>query len=146
MAVLNRTLERAPPRAVPSLRLGPVLLIAAAAIGIIGLLQVVQSSGAATTNFSIQRLEQEKLEVQILVHQLEAEVASLASLSRAEREGRERLGLVPPEALESVQVNVAWPAADQPRLPTRFAPEEQAEVDGQDSSWWRDLLGLLPFN
>ena len=146
MAVLDRTHERSQHVATASLRMGPVLLVAGAVILIIALLQVVQTSDAATTNIAIQWLEQEKLELQTLGHQLEAEVASLSSLSRVEREARERLGLVPSETRESVEVNVAWPAADQPRLPSRFAPEREAEVDERSSPWWRDLLGLLAFD
>ena len=146
MAVLSHTLERTQRRAKVSIRMGQVLLLAGAAIGVIGLLQVVQTSDATTTSFAIQRLEQEKLEVQSLVHQLEAQVALLSSLSRIEGEARERIGLVSPRAQEAVEVNVAWPAGNQSRLPTRFAPEEEAEVDGQGAPWWRDLLGLLPFD
>ncbi len=148
MAVLNRTLERAQPKATVSLRLGPVLLVAGLAIVIIALLQVVQTSEATTTSFAIQELEQERLELETSVRQLEAEVAALSSLSRIEQEAR-RLGLEPPQARESVEVNVAWLAADEERLPTRFAPGEQGQagVDGHpdSSGWWRDLLKLLPF-
>ena len=146
MAVLNRTIARTRPKAAPTAGLhpGPVLLIAAAAIVIIGLLQVVQTSEATTKSFAIQRLEQDKLELEASVRELEADVAALSSLARIEQEAR-RLGLKPPEAREAVEVNVAWPGADAP-LPTRFVPEgEEAGPAGEDSSWWQDLLRLLPF-
>lgn len=146
MAVLNRTLSRTQPKASTALRLGPVLLVAGLVVLIIALLQVVQTSEATTTSFAIQRRQQEKLELEASVRQLEAEVAALSSLSRIEQEAR-RLGLEPPQAQESVVVNVAWPEADQQRLPTRYAPvgEEPIEVKREDSSWWQDLLKLLPF-
>ena len=146
MAVLNRTIARTRPKAAPAtgLHLGPVLLIAGAAIVIIGLLQVVQTSEATTKSFAIQRLEQDKLELDASVRELEADVAALSSLARIEQEAR-RLGLKPPEAREAVEVNVAWPGADAP-LPTRFVPEdEEVEPAGKGSPWWQDLLRLLPF-
>lgn len=146
MAVLNRTLSRTQPKATAALRLGPVLLVAGLVVLIIALLQVVQTSEATTTSFAIQRLQQEKLELEASVRQLEAEVAALSSLSRIEQEVR-RLGLEPPQAQESVVVNVAWSEASEQRLPARFAPvgEEPIEVKREDSSWWQDLLKLLPF-
>ncbi len=148
MAVLNRTLARTRPKATPALRLGPVLLVAGLAIVVIALLQVVQTSEATTTSFAIQELEQERLELETSVRQLEAEVAALSSLSRIEQE-TQRLGLVPPQARASMEVNVAWPGADEQQLPTRFAPpeEEQAESEGHPdaSGWWQDLLKPLPF-
>ena len=148
MAVLSRSLERSQRLAMASPRIWHVLLVTAAAIGVIGLLQVVQTSDATTTNFAIQRLEQKKLEAQTEVHQLEAQVAFLSSLARIEREASERLGLEPPVAQQAVEVNVAWPASDQPQLPTRFLPvgEAGAEGDADESPWWRDLLGLLSFD
>ena len=149
MAVLNRTIARTRPKAAPTagLQLGPVLLIAGAAIVIIGLLQVVQTSEATTRSFAIQRLEQRRLELEANVRELEADVASLSSLSRIEQETH-RLGLTAPEAREAVEVNVAWPGAEAP-LPSRFAPQgadEEAEPAEKDSPWWRDLLRLLPFD
>ena len=110
------------------------------------MLQIVQTSEATTASFGIQALEQEKLELGAQVRQLEAEVAGLSSLARIEQEAK-RLGLVKPQAVRSVDVNVAWDGASIERLPTRYSPDEhaQSEEAEQGSSWWRDLLGLLPF-
>jgi cell division protein FtsL len=123
-----------------------VLLVAGFAIVVIGLLQVVQTSEATTTSFSIQRLEQERLELRAAVSDLEAEVAGLSSLARIEREAK-RLGLEPPVAREAVQVNVPWPGGEA-FVPMRFAPAgDAAEVDGhpEESGWWEKLLKPLPF-
>lgn len=146
MAVLNRAVGRTEPKAAPTLRLGPLLLIAAGAIVVIGLLQIVQSSEATTASFKIQTLEQQKLELETSTQQLEAEVAALSSLSRVQAEAK-RLGLVPAQALGSVEVNVPGPANEVGRLPSRFAPSEtkQTTGDGQGASWWRSLLKRLPF-
>lgn len=125
------------------------MLIAGLAVAIIALLQLSQRSEATTTSFAIQGLEQEKLELRTTVRQLEAEVAALSSLSRIEREAV-RLGLEPPRARESIQVNVVWSAVDDGLLPTRFAPagEAEAKEEGRSerSAWWQELLELLPFN
>ena len=148
MAVVNRSIARARPKAVPTLRLVPVLLIAGGAIVVIALLQVIQTSEATTTSFAIQRLEQQRLELEASVQGLEADVASLSSLDRIEREAQ-RLGLQPPKKQKTVEVNVAPPGAEEDWLPSRFAPagddqaEEHAGSDG--SAWWEDLLDLVPF-
>lgn len=146
MAVVNRTIARAGAKPAPALRLTPVLLIAGAAIVIISLLQVIQTSEATTASFAIQRLEQRRLELEASVRGLEADVAALSSLDRIEREAR-RLGLQAPQAEETVEVNVPAPAMDENWLPSRFAPSEQPEEDGSSdgSAWWDDLLNLVPF-
>ena len=143
MAVVSRPFERAQAKVTSSLHLTPVLLVAVAAIAVVALLRVVQTSDATTTSFSIQRLQETKRELEANVSQVEAEVASLASLSRIEQEAR-RLGLQAPKGRQSVEVNVPWPAEEE-GLPTRFAPGDEAEVSEQGSSWWRDLLELVPF-
>lgn len=113
---------------------------------IIGLLQIIQTSEATTRTFAIERLEQEKLETGAEVRQLEAEVAGLSSLARIEAEAK-RLGLVQPLSVQSVEVNVPADETAVDQLPTRYQPvEQQAEETEQDAPWWRDLLGLLPFN
>ncbi len=125
------------------------MLIAGLAVAIIALLQLSQRSEATTTSFAIQGLEQEKLELRTTVRQLEAEVAALSALSRIEREAV-RLGLEPPRARESIQVNVVWSAVDDGLLPTRFAPagavEAKEEGRSEQSAWWQELLEFLPFN
>ena len=143
MAVLNRPFDRSPARATSAIHLGPVLVVAVVAIAVVALLQVAKTSDATASSFAILRLKQERLEIEVGVRQLEAEVASLASLSRIEQEA-ERLGLQPPAGRASVQISVAWPAEAE-QLPTRYAPNIEPELGQQNSSWWRDLLEFLPF-
>jgi hypothetical protein len=114
---------------------------------VIGLLQIIQTSQATTANYQIQKLEQQKLELGAQVQQLEAEVAGLSSITRIEAESN-RMGLQKPQAVQAVEVNVPVEDASVNHLPTRFAPEVQAEpkASGGDSPWWRDLLRRLPFN
>ncbi len=162
MAVVSRIVAPARPKLAKTktgglrLQLVPLLLLAAGAVAVIGLLRVVQTSQATTASFAMQSLQQDKLELETSVRQLEAEVASLSSLDRIERDAK-RLGLELPERVSYLSVNVAWPATAEDLLPARFAPpEDEASlagpaadgVDGslENPSWWRDLVNLLPFN
>jgi len=145
VAVLNRTLDRSEPRPAPSLRLAPVLLVAGLALVVIALLQIVQTSEATTTSFSIQTLKQDKLELESTVRGLEAEVGRLSSIERVEREAA-RLGLQPATSRMTVNVNVPLPATTGGALPSRFAPDEANEIEADGSPWWRELLEALPFN
>ena len=152
MAVLNRALPRAHSRGkaqptTATLRAGPILLIAAVIIVIIGLLQIIQTSQATTRTFEIQKLEQQKLELGAEVRDLEAQVAGLSSLPRIQAESQ-RLGLVRPQSVEAVEVNVLAPDESVDRLPSRFAPagQPQPQEAKNDAPWWRDLIGSLPFN
>ena len=156
MAVVQRTIAPAKPKTGGlRLQLVPLLLFAAGAVAVIGLLRVVQTSQVTTAGFAMQSLQQEKLELGTNVRQLEAEVASLSSLDRIEREAK-RLGLELPERVSYVSVNVARPATAEDLLPARFAPAQDdapagsaaGGVDGspEKSGWWQDLLNLLPFH
>lgn len=145
MSTLERSIARAGPKAAvkaPTPGLRAMLIAAGLAVVGAGLLQVVQTSNVTTTGYEIQGLEETRLEWDARVHQLEAEVASLASLDRIEREARGRLGMVPAERRLYMEVNV--PVPPQQLLPTRFAPAEQPE-ESSSGSWWQDLLDLLPF-
>ena len=151
MAVVNRALPRSHSRrkaeaTIVNLRAGPILLIAAVAIVIIGLLQIIQTSQATTRTVEIHKLEQQKLQLGAEVRELEAQVAGLSSLPRIRGESQ-RLGLVRPQSIEAVEVNVGVPDEAVDRLPSRFeAGQVQLQEADEDSPWWRDLIGLLPFN
>ncbi len=145
MSTLDRSIPRAGPKAAlkaPAAGLRAMLIAAGLAIVGAGLLQVVQTSNVTSTGYEIQGLEEARLEWSARVHQLEAEVASLASLERVEQEARGRLGLVPAERRLYLEVNA--PVPPQQILPTRFAPAEPPE-ESSSGSWWQDLLDLLPF-
>jgi cell division protein FtsL len=146
MAILNRAAVRTQAKdSVPSIRLGPWLLAAAVVVAVIAALQLYQTSKATTASYQMQGMEQQKVELETSVRQLEADVASLSSLTRIQQEAQ-RLGLQPAQARTSVQVNVPLPA-ERVRLPTRYAPQlNQAKVGGQQASWWHRLLKHLPFN
>jgi len=133
------------PFARPSFRpwsLWRLLALAFGAVALLGLLQVIQTSDATSTAYTIDRLEQERLDWSAQVHSLEAEVASLTSLDRVEREARDRLGMVPAENVLYLGVDV--PPPQQQLLPRRFSASEPS-VSEPGTSWWQALLKLLPF-
>jgi cell division protein FtsL len=106
----------------------------------IALLQVLQSSNFANTGHQLQILEQQKTDLTAQQHQLEAEVAALASLDRTERAARDRLGMVPARNIQYVSVNVEAP--DEPLLPRPLLKLKPAEVPSEP--WWRSLIKALP--
>lgn len=133
------------PLAQTSLRLWSlrrILALAFGAVALLGLLQVIQTSDATSTGYNIRRLEQERLDWSARVHRLEAEVASLTSLERMEREARGRLGMVPADKVLYLEVDVP-PPRQQP-IPRRFSPSETG-AGSAGAPWWQALLKLLPF-
>jgi cell division protein FtsL len=139
VSVIGRPLAR------PSFRLWNlrrVLALAVGAVALLALLQVIQTSDATSTGYAIQRLEQERQDRSADVHRLEAEVATLASLDRVEREAKDRLGLVPAEKVIYLQAPVAPPS--QQLVPRRFYPADSSAGE-TGTSWWQALLKLLPF-
>jgi cell division protein FtsB len=104
----------------------------------IALLQVLQSSNFANTGHQLQKLESEKTDLQAQQHQLESEIAALASLDRT---ARERLGMVPAKNIQYVTVNV--PAPDEPLLP-RPLLKMTAPVEAPSEPWWKSLWKALP--
>jgi cell division protein FtsL len=120
-----------------------VLTIALVAVGLAGLLPLLQSSQTTTTGYNIRQLERQRNDWEARTHELEAEIASLAALDRIEEEARQRLGMEAPERTVYLTVDVASPES-QP-IPDRFLPPEKQANAKEDQSWWQSLLDLLPF-
>jgi cell division protein FtsL len=119
-----------------------VLTIALVAVGLAALLPLLQSSQATTTGYSIRQLERQRNDWEARIHELEAEVASLASLDRIEKDAHDRLNMQAPEDTVYITVHVASPES-QP-IPERFLPPKNQETSQPDKSWWQSLLDLLP--
>ncbi len=149
MAVLGRTVEgaRQAAEAARPARRARALYVVLAAVAILALLRVVQTSDATTKGFSIQELQQTELELRAQVNELEAEVASLSSLDRIDRDAR-RIGLTEPADRWGVQVNVPPPETGDLGLPARSGSgnTEQAKESDDGTAWWEDVIDLLPFN
>ncbi len=116
------------------------IAVALTTAAVIALLQVVQSGSFAHTGQMLQQLEAERSTLKAEVHDLEAEVAALASLERTERVARERLGMVPARHVEHISVEVEAPSG--PLLP-RPLVEPSAETQ-PDEPWWQSLYRALP--
>jgi cell division protein FtsL len=147
MALLNRTLERAQaaPRIRAALRVPPLLPVAIVIVVGLGLVRIIQSSEATTTNYSIQELEQRRLEARTVNSELEAEIARLSALDRIQQEA-ERRGLVPAREQEVVSVNVPPPVVDLPGSAGAGTEREEGSSEGADNSdWLENALDLLPF-
>ena len=97
-----------------------VLTIALVAVGLAGLLPLLQSSQATTIGYNIRQLERRRNDWEARIHELEAEIASLAALDRIENEAGQRLNMQAPEHTVYLTVDVASPES-QP-IPDRFLP------------------------
>jgi len=120
-----------------------VLTIALVAVGLAGLLPLLQSSQTTTTGYNIRQLDRQRNDWEARIHELEAEIASLASLDRIEKEARQRLNMQTPE--QTVYLSVDVPSPDSQPVPDRFLPPKQQDSVKEDQSWWQSLLDLLPF-
>jgi cell division protein FtsL len=120
-----------------------VLTIALVAVGLAGLLPLLQSSQTTTTGYSVRQLERQRNDWEARIHELEAEIASLASLDRIDKEARERLHMQTPE--DTVYLTVDVPSPESQPVPDRFLPPKNQPTIKEDQSWWQSLLDLLPF-
>ncbi len=125
-----------------SLSLPVVLTMAVVAIGLAGALSLLPSSQATRTTYDMRELEMARDDWQARIHELEAEIASLGSLERIDREARERLGMVPPT--ETIHITVDVPAPEKQILPERFLPTREEKTEEDRQSLWESLLDFLP--
>lgn len=142
-AATIRAGTRAGSGAVPSMRLLrrlPGLLLASlalAAVAGVGLLQVLQSSRAASAGYEIRRLEDRRDELNAQIRLLEVEVANMSHSDRIYQQATTRLGMVPVE--RTMRVAVGVPAPRVAPLPERYVPA--IEVIGPlPQPWWIGLL------
>ncbi|MSP21629.1 MAG: hypothetical protein EXR66_01160 [Dehalococcoidia bacterium] len=133
--------------AVPSfglLRRLPGLMLASlalAAVAGVGLLQVMQSSRAASAGYEIGRLEDRRDELSAQIRLLEVDVANMSHSDRIRQQATTRLGMVPAE--RTIRVAVGVPAPRVAPLPERYVPP--VEVIGPlPRPWWITLLESLP--
>jgi cell division protein FtsL len=122
-----------------------VLPVAVAIIIALGLVRIIQSSEATTTNYSIQDLEQQRLEARTVNSELEAEISRLSSLDRIQKEA-ERRGLVRPQEQDVASVNAPPPVVELPGPGSGSSEsDERSRQSEGDSGWLDDALDLLPF-
>ena len=134
--------ERAVPRKEGrQLSLPSLVTICLVVIGLAGLLPLIQSSNATSTSSSVLQLERARNDWQARLQELQADIATLGSLDRIEREARGRLGMVSPS--ETIYVVVDEPVPETQPVPLRFLPSKTEQPRHEDS-WWESLLGKLP--
>jgi hypothetical protein len=147
MAALNRTATAAP-RFIPRRVSGRTLvLLAGMLVVLIAGVRVHQFSRLTSTGYQINDLERIRDARLARNHQVEAEVAALSSLARADWQARTTMGMVPPS--QRIEIAVNQPVPERQTLPTRFLPVEPAASTNvepaEDAPFWRRLLKLLPF-
>ncbi len=146
MATLARTTQRATltlPQAaratrIPRTLLAAIVLLLAATVG---LLQVLQTSHAATAGYELRTLERERAALSAQVRLLEAEIASTAAEGKTREQAIQRLGMIP--AQQRLRIAVDTPAPAQPALPKRYVVRPQA-TEPPPLAWWEQLLQYVP--
>jgi len=147
MATLPQAGHRGAERAAPAIarpRRLPGTLIAGIALLIlaaVGLLQVLQTSRAATAGYELRALENERQTLGAQVRLLESEIAQQARADQVRKTAVERLGMVPPQ--RTVHVSVDTPAPARMPLPERYVVEPQP-IQAPSLSIWEQLLRKLP--
>ena len=123
-------------------RPGRLLLVVLLLLGLAPPAYLLQTGGALTTGYEIQKLERERTAWTNRNQQLEVEIARARSLAWVEHEAVYRLGMQRPAQATVIQVDQPIPLPSEPRLLRRGAePMPAAPVDEGPS--WTDALGSL---
>lgn len=143
MATLPRIAERAPLRLpsagrIPRTLLAAIALLFAAAVGV---LQVMQTSEAATAGYQLRTLERERADLSAQVRSLEAQIAQTANEGHMRELAMARLGMVP--AINKVTIKVDAEAPALPALPERYVVRPQSTPLPR-MAWWEQILRFLP--
>ncbi len=119
-----------------------VTILAAGFVAAAALLPVVQTSITTETGAEIRQLEVQRADIQARINATQAEVATLASIDRIDREARGRLGMAP--AGRSIYVTVTQPAPPS-GVPARFLNQEEVVAPAATAApWWKSVLSKLP--
>lgn len=143
MATLPRIAERAPLRLpsagrIPRTLLAAIALLFAAAVGV---LQVMQTSEAATAGYQLRTLERERADLSAQVRSLEAQIAQTANEGHMRELAMARLGMVPATNKVTIKVDAEAPAL--PALPERYVVRPQSTPLPR-MAWWEQILRFLP--
>lgn len=129
------------PRHVPGTLVAGIALLILAGVG---LLQVLQTSRAATAGYELRALENERQTLSANVRLLEAEIAQQTRVEQVRRTAVERLGMVPPQRTVHIAVGVTAPSSAP--LPERYVVQPQRIETPPLSVWERFLRRLPGFN
>jgi hypothetical protein len=114
-----------------------------AAVGGVGLLQVFQTSRAASMGYELTALERERAQLSAEVRLLEAEIAQAIHVDHIRQEATTRLGMVRPQ--QTIQVAVSAPAPRVVPLPERYIAPVEAPPAPKQHAWWENLLLGAPW-
>lgn len=123
-----------------SWRPGKMLLLALVLLSLVPPMYLLQTGGALTTGYEIQRLEKERSTWLVRNQQLEAEIARARSLSWVEHEAVTRLGMQRPAQTLVVRTDAPSPAAPRQRL-LRRGEEPQPAAPVESGGTWSEMLG-----
>ncbi|MEZ4552393.1 MAG: hypothetical protein AB7L91_11080 [Dehalococcoidia bacterium] len=118
--------------------------IAVLVVAGVGLLQVLQTSRAATAGYELRTLENERQTLSAEVRLLEAEIAQQTRVEQVRRTAIDRLGMVPPQHTIHIAVGVTAPSSVP--LPERYVVQPQRIQTPPLSIWERFLRRLPGFN
>jgi hypothetical protein len=116
------------------------LVLAVGFAGISALLPVVQNSVATSRGFDIQAAQRQETQLKGEIGLLEADVASLTSLTRIERRARE-IGLLP--VPDPIYVTVNEPGPAPAKLPPEYLPQDDPRPVSS-APFWKSLVSWLP--
>lgn len=147
MAVIPQWTPRPAARGVPRVsrprHLSGTLIAAVAllALAAVGLLQVLQTSRAATAGYQLTELENERQTLSAEVRLLEGNIAQSARSDQVRFQAIARLGMVPPAQTLHIQVDTPAPASMP--LPERYVVDPEP-LPVPSLSVWEQLLRRLP--
>lgn len=143
MATTARLAQRAPAMLPNAVRVSRTLLasLALLAATTVGVLQVLQTSNAATAGYQLRSLERERSELSARVRLLEAQIAQTAGEGQMRELAMVRLGMIP--AKDALRVTVETPAPALVALPERYVVRPQPSVP-PSLDWWEQALRWLP--
>jgi hypothetical protein len=140
----DRRFERALPLSVPRPSRIPRTLLAALAllvVAAVGVLQVLQTSNAATAGYELRSLEREGTRLSAEVRALEADIAQGANQGSLRDLAMARLGMVPMKDATRIAIDVPAPAL--PTLPERYVVRPQP-TEPPPLAWWEQVLRRVP--
>lgn len=104
---------------------------------------LLQTGGALSTGYTIQRLQAERSQWMVKNEQLGAEIARARSLAWVEAEAVNRLGMQRPAQQTVIRVDVPPPSPTGPRAPTSTRAKADATRPGAVESSWTDTVGAV---
>lgn len=110
-------------------------------VGVVGLVQVLQTTQVAATGYDVRALEREQQNLDADIRLLEAQIATSSNLDRIQKDATTRLGMVRPQ--QKVRVAEDQPAPTVVPLPRRYVPTQE-RLKPPAIAWWERVLGTIP--